>query len=124
MKSLTQVPELDRAIAAHGCALESGAPLGEFIAADARERCRAVMDAVLKDGPLAGFQPVGKARIGFQYMSKIRFTRGGRPVVLLNRWKDENGTWRIAEVTDLSAKRSGWSEAETPASARRENGHA
>ncbi len=122
MKSLTQVPELDRAIAAHGRALELGAPLGEFIAADARGSYRAVMDAVLKDGPLSGFQPVGKARIGFHYLSKVRFARGGQTIVLLNRWRDENGTWRIVEVTDLSGRRSGWSE-DAPA-VRRENGHA
>lgn len=122
MKSLTQVPELDRVIAAHGRALETGASLGEFIAADKRDAYRAVMDAVLKDGALSGFDPIGKARIGFHYISKIRFTRAGRTVTLLNRWRGENGTWRIVEVTDLSARRSGWSEEAPPT--RTENGHA
>ncbi len=122
MKSLTQVPELDRVIAEHARAIESGAPLGGFVAADAREAYRNVMDAVLKDGALSGFRPIGKARIGFHYISKIRFDRAGSAVTLLNRWRNEDGEWRIVEVTDLSAKRSGWSE-DAPAP-RTENGHA
>ncbi len=122
MKSLTQTPELDRAIEAHGRALENGSSLAEFIAADARERYRAVMDPVLDDGSLAGFHPIGKARIGFHYISKVRFTRAGRFVTLLNRWRDEGGSWRIVEVTDLSGRRSGWSDDAPPP--RTENGHA
>lgn len=124
MKSLTQVPELDGAIAAHGRALQSGAPLDEFVSPEARESYRAAMQAVLKGGAISNFHPVGKARVGFQFISKVRFALDDRRILLLNRWRNEDGRWRITEVLDLSGKRSGWSGIETPPIARTENGHA
>lgn len=126
MKGRTEVPELDEAIAAHGRALESGGldAACAFVSDAARDSYRTAMAEVLRAGPLAGFEPAAKARIGFQYISKVRFSRNGKSVVLLNRWRNEDGAWRIAEVEDLSNKRSSWSGIEIPSALRTRNGHA
>ncbi len=55
-------------------------------------------------------------------MSKIRFLTDGAPLLMVNRWREENGAWRIAESEDLSGKRSPWSDIEVPAALRSANG--
>ncbi len=125
MKEPDKFPELDDAIAAHARAVCGGdLKSAEAFAADAALAAhRAVFTAARADSP-ADFVELGRARIGFQYVSKMRFTLGERNLTALLRWRlEDDGKWRIAEIEDLSGKRSPWSDIPPPA-ARTENGNA
>lgn len=125
MKEPDKFPELDQAIAVHARAICAG-DLGSaeaFVASDALANHREVFAA--RGSSPADFTELGRARIGFQYMSKMRFTFGERRLPMLVRWRRErDGKWRIAEIEDLSAKRSPWSDIRPRAAARMENGNA
>ena len=71
----------------------------------------------------------GAGEIGFQYISKIRFTNGGAMRRVLYRWRKEtDGKWAIVSVEDTTGKRSSWSDipdlAAAVAQARAGNGNA
>ena len=69
------------------------------------------------------------AKVGFQYISKLRFTNGSAMRRVLYRWRKEaDGKWVIVSVEDTTGKRSSWSDipdlAAAVAQARAENGNA
>ena len=76
----------------------------------------------IEKGSIKEFIKLGRARIGVQHMSKIRFVTDGEPLLMVNRWREENGAWRIADSEDLSGKRSPWSDIEIPEALRSANG--
>ena len=51
------------------------------------------------------------AKVGFQYISKIRFSNGAAMRRVLYRWRKEpDGKWLIVSVEDTTGKRSSWSD--------------
>ena len=125
MKGHAEFPELDKAIGDHARAMVAGdiASAEAFLSDDARASHSQFVSKITK-GSIKEFIALGRSRIGFQHMSKVRFLTGREPLLILNRWREENGAWRIASTEDLSGKRSPWSDIETPAALKRNNTHA
>jgi hypothetical protein len=125
MKGHAEFPELDKAIDDHARAIVAGdlASAEIFLSDDARESHHQFASKIAK-GSVKGFIALGRSRIGFQHMSKVRFLTEGDPLLILNRWREETGAWRIASIEDLSGKRSPWSDIETPSALKRNNTHA
>src|SRR5579863_6760141 len=124
MKGHAEFPELEKAIDAHARAIENAdlAATKAFLsgANDAHDR----FVAKIEKGSIKEVIKLARARIGEQHMSKIRFLTDGEPLLMVNRWRQENGAWRIADTEDLTGKRSAWSDIEVPAGLRSANGAA
>jgi len=119
MKWRNENPELEAAIAAHaGAIVASNASAAEaFLAPDAMEVHRAF---VAKRGKgLRSFEALARSKIGFHYISKVRFQGDAGPILALFRWRERDGKWEIASVEDSTDKRSPWSDLETPPALRR-----
>ena len=88
----------------------------EFVAVRARESHRGALAKIAAAGPLSGYSILARARLGFHYVIKVRFSAaGGSEVTLQNRWCDEKSAgWRIVEVEDLGL-RSPWKRPDQPA---------
>jgi hypothetical protein len=125
MKGHAEFPELDKAIAEHANAITSGdlQKAESFLSDSAHESHRQFVSKIAK-GSIKEFIALGRSRIGFQHISKVRFLTDNEPLLILNRWREENGAWRIASTEDLSGKRSPWSDIETPPALKRDNHHA
>lgn len=124
MKEPDKVPELDEAIVLHARAVAAGESEAaeKYVTSAAMESHRALFQGVSSADASNSFEELGRARIGFQYVSKMRFTLGDRKLPVLIRWKhDEDGAWRIAETEDLSVKRSPWSDIQPRRVEPREN---
>ncbi len=127
MKGHAEFPELDHAIEAHARAIVAGDrdAARAFLSNTANIDSHEAFAAKIASGSIKEFVKLGRARIGMQHMSKIRFLTGDEPLVMVNRWREENGAWCIADSEDLSGKRSAWSDIEIPAALRRgANNHA
>ncbi len=125
MKEADKVPALDEAIVLHARAVtaDESEAAEKYVTPLAMESHRALFRSVSgADASTNSFEELGRARIGFQYVSKMRFTLGDRKVPVLIRWKhEEDGAWRIAETEDLSGKRSPWSDIQPRRVEPREN---
>jgi hypothetical protein len=119
------VPGLDERIAAHGAALTAGDDRSaeSFVSPSALEEYGAVMRGAGAHRPFERGEPLALARIGAQYVSKIRLHGHNATVTLLVRWRQETdgGRWVIAATEDLSGKRSPWSDIPHYAAQRTEN---
>ena len=123
MKGHAEFPELDKAIDEHAHAIASGDHSGASAFLSAGEnQAHAAFVAKIAKGSIKEVVKLGRARIGAQHMSKVRFLTDGKPLVMVNRWREENSAWRIADSEDLSGKRSAWSDIEVPAALRSANG--
>jgi hypothetical protein len=122
MKGHAEFPELEKAIDEHAHAIASGdlATARVFLSSSANESHDQFLSKVAKVS-IKGFAKLGRARIGMQHMSKVRFFTDGEPFLMMNRWREENGAWRIADSEDLSGKRSPWSDIEVPTALRSAN---
>ena len=122
MKGHAEFPELDKAIEEHARAIVAGdlSAASAFLSANANDSHNQFVSKIA-NGSIKGFTKLGRARIGAQHMSKIRFLTDGEQLVIVNRWRQENGAWRIADSEDLSGKRSPWSDIEIPAGLRSAN---
>ncbi len=108
-----KVPGLGDAIAAHARALEAGdAPAAERHVADrARDAHRTIVTDLKRKGALKNCRELALAKIGMQFMSKLRLEGGAEEATLLSRWaQDADGAWRIVGCEDISALRSPWSK--------------
>ena len=124
MKGHAEFPELDRAIDTHARAIASGdLQAAKAFLSHANQPHDEFVSKIAK-GTIKEIVKLGRARIGAQHMSKIRFLTDGEPLLMVNRWREENGMWRIADSEDLSGKRSPWSDIEIPAALRSANGSA
>jgi len=123
MKGHAEFPELDKAIDSHARAIAAGdvAAAKDFLSGGSNDAHDQFVAKIAK-GTIKEIIKLGRARIGAQHMSKIRFLTDGEPLVMVNRWRQENGAWRIADSEDLSGKRSPWSDIEIPAALRSGNG--
>ncbi len=121
MKGHAEFPELDSAIDLHARAIQKGdlAAANAFLSGvnNAHEQ----FVAKIKKGSIKEIIKLARARIGEQHMSKIRFLTDAEPLVMVNRWREENGAWRIADTEDLTGKRSPWSDIEVPKALRSAN---
>src|SRR5437899_12693894 len=124
-------PELRSAIAGQARALAAGETdaAEKFAHRDAIDAYRGVAAEIARlAGPLA-VEDLALAKIGAQYISKLRIVGAGSYRRVLYRWRKEiDGTWVIAGVEDTTNKRSPWSDvpalAAAVAQARGENGNA
>ena len=131
MKKLDDITDLREAIATHAAALAAGdsATADGFVLAQAIETHRQAAAEVARIARPVKVEALALAKVGFQYVSKIRFTNGGAMRRVLYRWRKEaDGKWAIAGVEDTTGKRSSWSDvpdlAAAIAQARTENGNA
>lgn len=94
-------PSLLAAVATLGDAIVSGdrARVDSWFAADA------LRPEMVPLGLLASHRLVALARVGRQYMAKVRLAGPAGPTVLLTRWVSADGQWRIAaaEVARVEA---------------------
>ena len=131
MKKVDDTTELRSAIARHAGALAAG----ETVAAEAfahRGAIEAYRGVAVEIARLAGplvVEDLALAKIGAQYISKLRIVGAGAHRRVLYRWRRESdGKWVIAGVEDTTNKRSPWSDVPTLAAAaaqvRGENGNA
>jgi len=122
MKGHAEFPELERLIDAHAHAVTNGDLEGAKKFLSSGENLpHDEFVAKIRKGSIKSYVKLGRARIGQQHMSKIRFFTDREPLLMVNRWREEGGTWRIADSEDLSGKRSPWSDIEVPAALRSAN---
>jgi hypothetical protein len=131
MKKLDDITDLRDAIAAHAALLAAGdsAAAEKFALAQAIETHRQAAAEIARITKPAKVETLALAKIGFQYISKLRFTNGNAMRRVLYRWRKEgDGKWVIVSVEDTTGKRSSWSDipdlAAAVAQARAENGNA
>ena len=105
------VPELDSSIAAYADAVKRGdlSAAEAMMTGDAMENHRAAIKASGAQ-PFEDSEILARARIGFEYITKIRWRRAGIQMLLQNRWAERDGKWTILDVDDLTRKRSPWSD--------------
>ncbi len=124
MKGHAKFPELEQAIDAHASAIASADIQAAKAFLSGVNQAHDEFAAKIANGSIKEIVKLGRARIGAQHMSKIRFLTDGEPLLMVNRWREENGAWRIADSEDLTGKRSPWSDIEVPAALRSANGAA
>jgi hypothetical protein len=113
MKKLDDITDLREAIATHAAAVAAGdsATAEKFVIAQALETHRQAAAEIARIGQPVNVETMALAKVGFQYISKIRFTNGGAMRRVLYRWRKEgDGKWAIASVEDTTGKRSSWSD--------------
>jgi ketosteroid isomerase-like protein len=131
MKKLDDITDLREAIAAHAAALAAGddAMAEKFVLAQAIEAHRHASAEIFRIPKPVTLEKLALARVGFQYISKLRFTHANAMRRVLYRWRKEaDGKWRVVSVEDTTGKRSSWSDipdlAAAVAQARAGNGNA
>jgi hypothetical protein len=108
-----KIDDLREAIASHAEALAAGdrAIAEKFVLPHAIETYRAVAAEIARLPKRVAVENQALAKIGAQYISKIKFTGGGAMRRVLYRWRKEaDGKWLIAGVEDTTGKRSPWSD--------------
>ena len=131
MKKLDDITDLREAIATHAAALAAGdnATAEKFVLPLGLETHRQAAAEISRIAQPAKVETLALAKVGFQYISKLRFTNGAAMRRVLYRWRKEaDGKWLIVSVEDTTGKRSSWSDipdlAAAVAQARAENGNA
>jgi len=122
MKGHAEFPELEDAIDRHARSIVAGDTGAAKAFLSGANQSHDEFVAKIRKGTIKNFIKLGRGRIGMQHMSKIRFLTDGDPLLMVNRWRQENGAWRIADSEDLSGKRSPWSDIQVPAALRSANG--
>jgi hypothetical protein len=113
MKKLDNIDDLREAIAAYAAALAAGdgATAETFVLAQAIEAHRDASAEILRISKPVTLEKLALAKVGFQYISKLRFTNGNAMRRVLYRWRKEaDGKWRVVSVEDTTGKRSSWSD--------------
>lgn len=114
----TAIPgELRDAIASHAQAVINGdsAEAEKWIEGPGLEGYRAAVVPAVEMQPLESFDVIAHARLGFQFIVKVRFHAGNNfKLPLQVRWRRQNGTaWRIIEVENLNSH-SPWRRPDKP----------
>jgi len=107
-----KVPELDERIAEHACVLiaNDDRAAEAMVTPAGLATWRTLAATISARRPLDRYELLACAKIGMQFMAKTRFSGASGALTLLIRWKQTDGKWMIAEVEDISAKRSPWSD--------------
>ena len=97
-------PELEAAVTEHAAAMAAGDDTGA--AKFASDRAAAAQGAAMKRAaslrPFNGYEVIARARLGFQYLVKVRLSGDSGDLTVQTRWHQDNaGGWRIAELDDL-----------------------
>lgn len=128
---LDKIDDLRDAIAMHAAALASDevAAAEKFVLPQGMGTHREAAAEIARLPRPITIETPALAKIGFQYISKVKFINGDTMRRVLNRWRKEaDGRWLIVSVEDTTGKRSPWSDipdlAAAAAQARGENGHA
>jgi hypothetical protein len=80
----------------------------KIIAADAIASHRATFTCAAEKRPWDGYELIARARLGFQYIAKVRFHGAHGDLTLQCRLREAaDGTWQIAEIADVGL-RSPW----------------
>ena len=130
MKAQAQITELHEAIAAHvGALADAPAAAERFVQPVAMESYRKAAAEIARMAKPVAVKPLGLAKIGAQYISKLGIENAAGRRVVLYRWRREaDGRWLVAGVEDISGKRSPWSDvpdlATAAAERRARNGNA
>jgi len=126
-----KITELREAIEAQAAALASGdrAAAEKFALPVVIEAYRQAAAEIARIPAPVKVEALALAKVGFQYISKLRFTGAGAMRRVLYRWRKEaDGKWLIVGVEDTTDKRSPWSDvpnlAAAAAQARAGNGNA
>ena len=113
MKQPDSTTELRETIAAHAGAIESGdaAAAEKFALGSAIDAYRAAAAEIARLKKPVEVETLALAKIGAQYISKLRIVGAERHRRVLYRWRKElDGKWMIAGVEDTTDKRSPWSD--------------
>jgi len=113
MVHLEIIDDLREAIATHAEALaECDITAAEkFVLPQALEAHRQAAAEIERIPQPRKVETLALAKIGFQYISKLRFTNGDAMRRVLYRWRKEaDGKWLIVGVEDTTGKRSSWSD--------------
>ncbi|MGH8013543.1 MAG: hypothetical protein ACREQ4_13685 [Candidatus Binataceae bacterium] len=78
-----------------------------LVDAHARPAHRAAIARVAEMRPFTHAVTLARARVGFQYIVKVRISGSKGRLDLQNRWYETNSEWRIVEIEDLGV-RSPW----------------
>jgi hypothetical protein len=131
MKKLDNIDDLRETIATQAAALAAGdsAKAEAFALPSAIETYRQAAAEIARMPKPVEVEALALAKVGFQYISKLRFTNGGAMRRVLYRWRKEaDGKWLVVSVEDTTGKRSSWSDipdlAAAVAQARAGNGNA
>jgi len=126
-----KITELREAIESQAAALAAGdrAAAEKFALPVALEAYRQAAAEIARIPAPVKVEALALAKVGFQYISKLRFTGGGAMRRVLYRWRKEaDGKWLVVGVEDTTDKRSPWSDVPTlaaaAAQARAGNGNA
>ena len=111
IKPQVKVPELANAIASHARAVlagDIGAAEGH-VTPSALEAYRLALNEAMRQGPFDRQAAPGLARLGSQYISKVRFAGGRGSALMQIRWtRDGEGHWLIAEAEYFPPGRTPW----------------
>jgi hypothetical protein len=107
-----KVPGLADALDGYARALAArdAAGVERYVVDRARDAHRAIFADLKRKGALGKCEELALAKIGMQFMSKLRLEGGAESAVVLNRWAQDAGGWRIVGCEDISAMRSPWSK--------------
>jgi hypothetical protein len=97
-------PELALAVAEHAAAFVAGDD--HVVAKFAGDRAMAESDATIRRAatlrPFGRYEIIARARLGFQYMVKLRLSGKRGDLNLQTRWHQvDGGTWAIVEIEDI-----------------------
>jgi len=113
MKQLENIDALREAIATHAESLAAGDSVKAeaFVLPSAIDLYRQAAAEIARIGQPVNVEALALAKVGFQYISKIRFSNGAAMRRVLYRWRKEpDGKWIIVSVEDTTGKRSSWSD--------------
>jgi hypothetical protein len=113
MKQLDDITDLRETIAVQAAALAAGdsAKAEAFAIPSAIEAYRQAAVEIARIPKPVAVEKLALAKVGFQYISKLRFTNGDAMRRVLYRWRKEaDGKWRVVGVEDTTGKRSSWSD--------------
>jgi hypothetical protein len=125
IKRTVYPPELETAVIAHAAATVAGDDRGaaHFVSGRAQEAFGAVLQRAASMRPFDHYEVIARARLGFQYLVKLRLRGKAGDLNLQNRWAADRDEWRIAEIEDLGL-RSPWKKPEAiAAGAETERAH-
>lgn len=80
----------------------------KIVATEAIASHREAFARAAEKQPWEGYELIARARLGFQYIAKIRFHSSSGDLTLQCRWREAaDGAWHIAEIADIGL-RSPW----------------
>lgn len=111
MRPQAKAPELAEAIAAHARAVRAGdgGTAESYVAPAALEAYRLAIDEAMRLGPFESHVAPRLARLGIQYISKVRWSGACGSALMQIRWaRGGDGRWLIAEAEYFPPGRTPW----------------